>query len=408
MGTSTQKLNDEIDQEEVVTAQHEVSTHTDDVIIENEKDVVLARADVVVSPTRIKVEPFSQNEIAHHTPIADSEVQIMSNNDFEAIINVSSESDGESDLEKMLQHNEDDDDADKDQFQLRLNRESQNPPSDVTSTALVETLQPLQEQEMSQSTANVLANSYVLRLNEFEVADRKARFEEISRKRKRPTKNRVNKKKSPVRLNYIDTSSEEQLGVAGMKDANSLMINDDSFSLPPTTSSNLTQTHPFTFISTENNQSTSDKGASCFILELQRVTFKRAHQVFEIFFNLPQFSCYDCILKNHDDIKVCLDLNDAEWQTLKDNLHAIGDYEYNHAQKRSAVQGGASSHYELSIRRQLDLYFSTLSKFKAFQLFSDGYSFSCSSLSSIPTQLPTSSAIDPYILSVISNSNEKL
>lgn len=141
-----------------------------------------------------------------------------------------------------------------------------------------------------------------------------------------------------------------------------------------------------------------DNGASVFLVELKRVTFVLNTNVFEISFHLPHFSCYDIILKNFDDIKTFLNHNDAEWQTLINNLYAIGEYEY--IQDKSDHSLHSSNHgYEKSIEKQLDLYFSTLSNFK---LYCEGHFYSTAPLSSTATEFNPTSAINLSILNLMS------
>jgi hypothetical protein len=160
-----------------------------------------------------------------------------------------------------------------------------------------------------------------------------------------------------------------------------------------------TKKPPFTFVKQQQHvYQPSDLGASCFFVELQRVTFKRQLNIFELSFHLPQFSCYDVILKTQSDIKIFLNLNDFEWDTLTNNLFTVGDYQF---EKQGTSSRPTSAGYESSIKKQLDIYFSTLSPFKTFQLFSDGHDFSCQTLSRSALQENITNAVDPSILDLI-------
>lgn len=142
---------------------------------------------------------------------------------------------------------------------------------------------------------------------------------------------------------------------------------------------------------------TPENGASCFLIELQRVSFKKDY-IFEISIHLPQFACYDILVKD-ENIQNALNLNDVEWQTLLNNLCIVGEYEFINGQSSG---GKFSQSYTSSINRQLDLYFSSLSHIKSFQIIGNGISFSTQPLSSIPSIAKTSSAIDSNILKLIS------
>lgn len=360
----------------------------EEVIIQQPKDFVFANA-APVDPIQIKEETQSQNT-QHFSCYSD--VQILPPED--PVIVLDSESDEDSMLRALEKNSSN---LGRDKFQMRLNAESQSENESPTITA--EDLISAQQQAINNNTSNspterALSESnslrhYELRVHQFEIDDRQ---QSTTTKRKIQTQIKCRPRKKPRRnppqkITFL--SSEEQIspGRNRQNRQNPLSLNDENFS----SSSKIVKTFSFN----SNIVNAVENGASCFIIEMQRVSFKR-DLIFEMCINLPQFSCYDVLIKG-DDIQYALNLNGIEWQTLKDNLNIVGEYEY----IRDHLIHNRQSGYSVSIVRQLDLYFSTISQIKAFQIISNGHTFSTAPFSSIPTSLNTINAIDSDILKLM-------
>ena len=114
---------------------------------------------------------------------------------------------------------------------------------------------------------------------------------------------------------------------------------------------------------TSISSSYSNSFRPCFIVEVQRVIFKKNHK-FEMFIDLSHFSLYDVHIRDMF-IKEFLNLNDLEWNVLLSNLNLLENYEfikktydYNRLKKED--------NFENVIKKHLDLYFSSLTNFKKF------------------------------------------
>jgi hypothetical protein len=391
----------------------------EEVLIEQPKDVLLA-ANANVDPILFKVEPLSE-PIQHYA--LDSDIQILSpRNDSVIVLDSSSEEDS------MIKALEKDNSIYKDKFKMMLNAESQStecsPQEELGSpsalpqgqpqssespstkqgqlqspaasalpqtrqespSAIPQTSEPLQERQLAENNS---LNQYELRVHRFEMDDRQNEGTS-KRKNQTPPKGRPKKRtrrSTAPKLAYRDSEEHLDEKSPGRNiEKNLSFVNDENFS----SSSEVAKA--FTFYSNHTIRSL-DNGASCFIIDLQRVTYKR-DLIFEICIHVPQFSCYDVLIKD-ENIQHALNLNNIEWQTLKDNLNVIGEYEYINGH---STNNNKQSGYGISIVRQLDLYFSTLVKVKSFQIISNGHEFSTAPLSSVPLNLQTANAIDSDIL----------
>ncbi|KAG5677578.1 hypothetical protein PVAND_007327 [Polypedilum vanderplanki] len=187
------------------------------------------------------------------------------------------------------------------------------------------------------------------------------------RRSKRPTKG------LQFLSDTINNSSEEQSGnesntgeFSQMLNANfsvflstQVMLDHDTNMVEPTA---LTFTKPTT--STNN-----ELGKMCFYIELRQVIFKK-DSVFQIVIDIPEYSLYNVSIDD-ENIKEALNLNDNEWNILLSNLSQLEAYEYG-AQSHHNYQG---TQFEKQISQHLDMYFSSISKFKNFILnfSSDGH-----------------------------------
>lgn len=380
----------------------------DEAVIEQPKDFVLAANALDIDPINIKVEPKSQH-IQSYT--MDSEVQILSPQNQVILLQSDSEEDS---MIRFLE--KDTTNLGRDRYQMQLNAESQEgtesptlpqascSPSAITQeesqssdspTPTANPQQPPQASSSSQDRAlseNNSLRNYQLRVHQFAMDD--IQNAAATGKRKNQAQMRGRPKKKPKRnptpkISYRDSEEQQSTPVKppGRNLQNTLStVNDKNFS----SSSEVEKA--FTFNSHRGGEINVDNGATCYIFDFQRFTFKR-NLICEISIHLPQFSCYDVQIKD-DNIQHVLNLKNNEWQALKDNLNIIGEYEYIHGHPRNNKQNG----YGTSIVRQLDLYFSTLSQFKSFQVFSNGHAFTTAPSSSIPLNLPTLNAIDSDIL----------
>lgn len=359
------------------------SNSSGEVSIEKPKDCVLT-----ATIAKIKTEHISQSSIHRNVEI-DSDVMILSAQ-AQSIILLSDDEDGNTTF-NMLVNDDAANDLDRDRYQMQLDRDSQNVESAVRKSP--------QEKSPVLSENNSLQESYDLRVRQLEMNDKQRAGGSNKRKNvevqiSHPLKR--SKQKATVPITFVDSENQPSIDQHGRQLTNTFAnLNDENF----TSSSAVVTRKTFTFNS-HTPHPHLDNGSSCFIIELQRATYKRDY-IFEISIHLPQFLLYDVLVKN-ENIQYTLSLNDLEWQTLTNNLYTIGEYEYLRGLSNSNKSSNCG--HNASLVRQLDLYFSTISQIKPFQIISNGHDFTSSIASAVPSNLQTL-IIDSDVLSSMCKEN---
>lgn len=104
-------------------------------------------------------------------------------------------------------------------------------------------------------------------------------------------------------------------------------------------------------------------GHVSFNSRIERVIYCRDRGL-QISINLPQFSLYNVSLRTCESIKQALNINEQDWLVLCKNIGFLESYSFN-----EYINGEKQSQFEFTVKKFLNLYFSTLSHFKCFRFY---------------------------------------
>lgn len=171
---------------------------------------------------------------------------------------------------------------------------------------------------------------------------------------------------------------------------------DDAIEAPAAQQSNITFAKP----SSSLNFIAAPPITVCFLVELRRVVFEK-NVLFELHVNLPQYSLYDTIVDSAS-IQPFLDVNDDVFSSIMHLLSVIGIYNFTVGEKRQPTADPGLN----TIISQLDLFFSTQTMFKDFQLHVENDQIKCHNEGNVrANNVDLTTAIAPNILKALKESS---
>lgn len=103
----------------------------------------------------------------------------------------------------------------------------------------------------------------------------------------------------------------------------------------------------------------SNSGRACFLIEISRLIYRR-NQETKLFINVPQLSSYDVLVNKNEGMKEVLNLSQHDYRVIFSNLVLLESYEFSSSSERQPKE----KHFEITVKNNLNLYFSTLPIFK--------------------------------------------